>query len=64
MMSHLRLRLRHKLTLITMLTSIVVLVLACGACLGYELLTFQRTMEVFNILLPSSALFCVSVEIR
>jgi two-component system sensor histidine kinase/response regulator len=28
-----------------MLTSIVVLVLACGAFLGYELLTFQRTMS-------------------
>ena len=40
----LNLRLRHKLTLITMLTSTVVLVLACGAFLGYELLTFQRTM--------------------
>ena len=35
---------RNQVTLITMLTSIVVLVLACGACLGYELLTFQRTM--------------------
>ena len=41
----LHLKLRHKLTLITMLTSIVVLVLACGAFLGYELLTFQRTMS-------------------
>ena len=40
----LNLPLRHKLTLITMLTSIAVLVLACGAFLGYELLTFQRTM--------------------
>ena len=39
------LRLRHKLTLITMLTSSVVLVLACGAFLGYEKVTFERTMS-------------------
>ena len=38
------LNLRHKLTLITMLTSVVVLVLACGSFLGYELLTFKRTL--------------------
>jgi signal transduction histidine kinase/CheY-like chemotaxis protein len=44
MMRLVNLRLRHKLTLITMLISIAVLVLACGAFLGYELLTFQRTM--------------------
>jgi len=37
-------RLRHKLTLVAMLTSVVVLVLACGAFLSYELLTFQRAM--------------------
>jgi signal transduction histidine kinase/CheY-like chemotaxis protein/HPt (histidine-containing phosphotransfer) domain-containing protein len=44
-MTHLvNLRLQHKLTLITMLISTAVLVLACGAFLGYELLTFQRTM--------------------
>ena len=39
------LSIRHKLTLITMLTSVVVLLLACGAFLGYELFTFRRTME-------------------
>src|SRR5262249_55129682 len=38
------LNLRHKLTLLNMLTSVVVLVLACGAFLGYELLTFKRTL--------------------
>ncbi|HXS83195.1 MAG TPA: response regulator [Methylomirabilota bacterium] len=38
------LRLRHKLTLITMLTSVVALVLACAAFLGYELVTFRRTL--------------------
>jgi len=38
------LNLRHKLTLITMLTSVVVLVLACGSFLGYEMLTFKRTL--------------------
>ena len=43
MLTHLRLR--HKLTFITMLTSVVVLVLACGAFLGHELWTFQRTMS-------------------
>ncbi len=43
MLTHLRLR--HKLTFITMLTSVVVLVIACGAFLGYELWTFQRTMS-------------------
>ncbi len=45
MMPLIHLKLRHKLTLVTMLTSVVVLVLACGAFLGYELLTFQRTMN-------------------
>ena len=44
-MSLVHLKLRHKLTLVNMLTSVVVLVLACGAFLGYELLTFQRTMQ-------------------
>ena len=39
------LSIRHKLTLITMLTSVVVLLLACGAFLSYELFTFRRTME-------------------
>ncbi|MCC6349793.1 MAG: response regulator [Candidatus Eisenbacteria bacterium] len=39
------LSIRHKLTLITMLTSVVVLLLACSAFLGYELFTFRRTME-------------------
>jgi HAMP domain-containing protein len=38
------LRLRHKLTLITMLTSVVALVLACAAFLGYEMVTFRRTL--------------------
>ncbi len=40
-----RLKLRHKLSVITMMTSVVALVLACGAFLGYELFTFQRTMS-------------------
>ncbi len=40
-----RLKLRHKLSVITMLTSVAALVLACGAFLGYELFTFQRTMS-------------------
>ena len=40
-----RLQLRHKLTLITMLTSVAALVLACGAFLGYELYTFRKTMS-------------------
>jgi signal transduction histidine kinase/CheY-like chemotaxis protein len=44
MMPFTNLRLRQKLTLNTMLTSVVVLVLACGAFMGYELLTFKRTM--------------------
>ena len=39
------LKLRHKLTLITMLTSVAALVLACGAFLGYELYTFRKTMS-------------------
>ena len=39
------LSIRHKLTLITMLTSVVVLLLACGAFMSYELITFRRTME-------------------
>jgi signal transduction histidine kinase/DNA-binding response OmpR family regulator len=39
------LSIRHKLTLITMLTSVVVLLLACSAFLGYELFTFRKTME-------------------
>ena len=43
-MSFFSLRLRHKLTLITMLTSVVALVLACAAFLGYEMLTFKRTL--------------------
>jgi hypothetical protein len=38
------LKLRHKLTLITMLTSMGALVLACAAFVGYELVTFQRTL--------------------
>ncbi len=38
------LSIRHKLTLITMLTSVIVLLLACGAFLGYELLTFRKSM--------------------
>jgi len=38
------LKLRHKLTLITMLTSVGALVLACAAFLGYELVTFKRTL--------------------
>jgi signal transduction histidine kinase/CheY-like chemotaxis protein len=40
-----RLKLRHKLSLITMATSIVALVLTCGAFLGNELYTFRRTMS-------------------
>jgi signal transduction histidine kinase/DNA-binding response OmpR family regulator len=44
MISLVDMRLRHKLTLVAMLTSLVVLVLACGAFLSYELVTFQRTM--------------------
>ncbi|MEQ1832790.1 MAG: response regulator [Candidatus Eisenbacteria bacterium] len=44
-MSLVHVKLRHKLTLVTMLTSVVALVLACGAFLGYELLTFERTMN-------------------
>ncbi len=44
-MTRLRLKLRHRLSFITMLTSVVALVLACGAFLGYELFTFQRTMS-------------------
>ena len=43
-MSFFTLRLRHKLTFITMLTSVVALVLACAAFLGYEMLTFKRTL--------------------
>ncbi|MEO5989539.1 MAG: response regulator [Candidatus Eisenbacteria bacterium] len=39
------LSIRTKLTFITMLTSIVVLVLACGAFLGYELFTFRNSMS-------------------
>jgi len=39
------LSIRHKLTLITVMTSVVVLLLACGAFLGYESFTFRRTME-------------------
>ena len=39
------LSIRHKLTLITTATSIVVLLLACGAFMSYELFTFGRTME-------------------
>ena len=46
MMWMLKLRLRHKLSLITMLTSVVVLVLACGAFLGSEFLTFRSTMSL------------------
>ena len=38
------LKLRHKLTLITMLTSVGALVLACAAFLGYEMVTFKRTL--------------------
>ena len=44
-MSLVNVKLRHKLTVLTMLTSVVALVLACGAFLGYELLTFERTMN-------------------
>jgi signal transduction histidine kinase/CheY-like chemotaxis protein len=44
-MARLRLKLKHRLSFITMLTSVVALVLACGAFLGYELFTFQRTMS-------------------
>ena len=44
-MSLVNVKLRHKLTLVTMLTSVAALVLACGAFLGYELLTFERTMN-------------------
>ncbi len=39
------LSIRTKLTFITMLTSMVVLVLACGAFLGYELFTFRNSMS-------------------
>ena len=39
------LSLRRKLTLITMLTSVLVLVLTCGAFLGYELVTFREGMS-------------------
>ena len=39
------LSIRRKLTLITMLTSVVALVLACGAFLSYELITFRGTMS-------------------
>ena len=39
------LSIRTKLTCITMLTSIVALVLACGAFLGYELVTFRSSMS-------------------
>jgi signal transduction histidine kinase/DNA-binding response OmpR family regulator len=39
------LKLRHKLSLLTMLTSVAALVLACGAFLGYELYTFRKTMS-------------------
>ena len=45
MMTKLRMKLRHRLTFITMLTSVVALVLACGAFLTYELVTFQRSMS-------------------
>jgi signal transduction histidine kinase/DNA-binding response OmpR family regulator len=38
------LRLRHKLTLVTMATSVGALVLACAAFLGYEMVTFKRTL--------------------
>src|SRR5689334_5606378 len=41
----LRLNLRHRLSFITMLTSVVALVLACGAFLGYELYTFKQKMS-------------------
>jgi len=41
----LRLKLRHKLSLITMATSVVALVLACVAFLGNELYTYRRTMS-------------------
>ncbi len=36
---------RLKLTFLTTLTSVVVLLLACGAFLGHEMLTFRGTME-------------------
>ena len=39
------LSIRTKLTFITMLTSIVALVLACSAFLGYELVTFRTSMS-------------------
>ena len=39
------LSIRKKLTLLMTLTSVVALVLACGAFLGYESLTFQRGVE-------------------
>jgi len=38
------LSIRKKLTLMMMLTSIVALVLACGAFVSYELLTYRKTM--------------------
>ena len=36
---------KHKLTIVMMLTSGVALLLACGAFLGYEVLSFRRTAE-------------------
>src|SRR6185436_9604564 len=44
-MTQFHLKLRHKLSLLTMLTSVAALVLACGAFLGYELYTFRKTMS-------------------
>ena len=44
-MTPLHLKLRHKLSLLAMLTSVAALVLACGAFLGYELYTFRKTMS-------------------
>lgn len=38
------LSIRKKLTLMMMLTSIAALLLACGAFVSYELLTFRKTM--------------------
>src|SRR5262245_62070957 len=45
MRSLVRLKLRHKLTVITMLTSVAALVLACITFLGNELYTFRRSMS-------------------
>jgi hypothetical protein len=44
-MTLIHLKLRHKLSLLTMLTSVAALVLACSAFLGYELYTFRKTMS-------------------